>query len=116
MDYITKNMLATVVIALFAVFGYFYTPKSRSAFGYKTPRSLKNDATWNFANGLAKKLFVLVAVLFIIAQIVLYKALDDHRNAYRSSFWILTFLSLAVIPVVEVSLFLKFDKEGKPLD
>lgn len=57
MDYLTKCILGTSLMILIAVIGYFFTPKKRSAFGYKKPMSLKNDDTWNYANNLAKKYF-----------------------------------------------------------
>ena len=110
----TKNIIATFIIVLMAIIGYFYTPKSRSAFGYKTPMSLKNDKTWNYANSIAKKSFLLVAIFFIIAEILFYKYVDDDYKAYSYSFQTLFVLSILVIPVVEISLILKFDKNGEP--
>ncbi|HTO34622.1 MAG TPA: SdpI family protein [Flavobacterium sp.] len=113
MDYLAKSIIATIVIALIAIIGYLYTPKSRSAFGYKTPMSLKNDMTWNYANNLSKKLFVGVVILFMVIEIVLYSYLSENQLAYKYSFFSLTILSLLIIPVVEIMLRLKFCKNGK---
>lgn len=113
MDYLTKSLIGTGIISLMAIIGYLYTPKSRSAFGYKSPMSLKNDTTWNYANNLSKKLFVGVVILFVVIEIVLYSYLHEDQLAYKYSFLSLTILSLLIIPVVEIMLCLKFCKNGK---
>lgn len=113
MEYLTKNIVATFIIIVLAVFGYFYTPKNKSSFGYKTPMALKNDNTWSYANNFAKKLFLIVAIIFIVAEALLYIYLEDDYKAYRYSFQILFISSILIIPIVEILLHLKFDKNGK---
>lgn len=113
MDYLTKNIVATFIIIVLAVFGYFYTPKNKSSFGYKTPMALKNDNTWSYANNFTKKLFLIVAIIFIIAEVLLYSCLEDNYKAYSNWFQILFISSILIIPIVEVSLLIKFDRNGK---
>jgi len=75
--------------------------------------ALKNDNTWSYANNFAKKLFLIVAIIFIVAEALLYIYLEDDYKAYRYSFQILFISSILIIPIVEISLHLKFDKNGK---
>lgn len=81
MDYLTKSLIGTGIISLMAIIGYLYTPKSRSAFGYKSPMSLKNDTTWNYANNLSKKLFVGVVILFVVIETLSIEKV--MHNSYR---------------------------------
>lgn len=115
MLYLIKSVIGTVILIIIAVLGYFYTPKSMSAFGYKTPMSMKNEQTWLYANGLTKKLFVAIVIVFIAVEVLFYLFFfkDDYFAAYGRSFTILTILSLLFIPAVEIMLNLKFDKNGK---
>ncbi|MGB6034876.1 MAG: SdpI family protein [Cryomorphaceae bacterium] len=112
MDYLDKNIWGTVIIFIIALIGYYYTPKQRGGFGYKTPMSLKNEATWHFANNLAKKLFVAVAIVFLILEVVFYMLLEEHKNAYQYSFLSLAVLSVSIIPIVELKLNQEFNKDG----
>lgn len=112
MDYVTKNVIATSIFVIIALTGYFYTPKSRNAFGYKTPMSLKNDLTWNYANNLVKKLFILVLIIFVIMELIFYEFMESERSAYKYSFLAFAILSVLIIPVVEIMLNNKFDKNG----
>ena len=114
MDYLTKCILGTSIMSLIAVMGYFFTPKKRSTFGYKTHMSLKNDDTWNYANNLAKKYFVFIVILLVVLQILLFNYLEDDYNAYRYFNFTFVGLSILIIPFVEIALYLKFDNDGKP--
>ena len=113
MEYLEKNIWATVVVLILALIGYFFTPKHRSAFGYKTPMSLKNDETWNYANSVAKNLFFIVVAVFIMAELSLYYYCENHQLAYKISFITLTICSILIVPIVELKLNQKFDKNGK---
>ncbi len=112
MDYLTKNVIGSIIILILALIGYFYTPKTRSAFGYKSPMSLKNEKTWKYANNLASKLFLVVAILFIFLGFLLYKICDSDYNAYKYSFLFLTISSVLIIPITEIILNIKYDKNG----
>lgn len=114
MDYLTKSIIGTSIIFLFAILSYFNTPKSIGAFGYKTPRSMKNEVTWLYANSLANKLFITVVVAFIVIQVLLYSYFysNNYYLAYSYSFTIFTILSILVIPIVEIKLYIKFDRKG----
>ncbi len=111
MDYIDKSIIVSILVLVFAILGYFFTPAKKSSFGYKTPMSLKNNSTWNYANGLAKRLFLFIAVVFIIIELFLYSKMEDFK-AYRYSLWFLTITSIMIIPIIEIMLNLKFDKNG----
>jgi len=114
MGYLVKSIIGSLVILIIALLGYFYTPKSIGAFGYKSPRSMKNEETWRFANNLARKLFLYNVFIFLIIEILLfvYFYKEDYFEAYSISFLILTILSIIIIPVVEIMLRIKFDKNG----
>ncbi|MCK7591592.1 SdpI family protein [Subsaxibacter sp. CAU 1640] len=114
MDYIIKNIIATLIIIILAIIGFLFTPKSRSSFGYKSPRSMQSDETWNYANNLAKRLFIAVAILFIILEVAFYSFLESDLASYKYSFLSLTILSILIIPIVEIMLHLKFFKNEKP--
>lgn len=109
----TKCILFSIAILTLSVIALFYTPKKRSAFGYKTPMSLKNNDTWNYANNLANKYFISAVLLFIIVEIFLFIFLNDDYKAYRYATNLFIVLSILIIPFVEIALHLKFDKDGK---
>jgi hypothetical protein len=112
MEYIQGSIIASIVILIMALIGYKFTPNTRSSFGYKTPMSLKNDSTWNFANNLAKRLFLFVSLFFIVLQIILYNLLENDYCAFNYSFLFLTIASVIIVPIIEIILNLKFDKDG----
>jgi uncharacterized membrane protein len=112
MDFVTKNILATLILIALAIIMYFYTPKKPSAFGYKTPRSIKNPDTWNYANHLAKRLFLAVVGVFLIAEILFYRFGSSDEWAYKRSAQVLIISTLLVIPIVEIALYLRFDRNG----
>jgi|TARA_B100000768_G_C10973824_1_gene246852 uncharacterized membrane protein len=112
MEYIQGSIIASIVILIMALIGYKFTPNTRSSFGYKTPMSLKNDSTWNFANNLAKRLFLFVSLFFIVLQIILYNLLENDYYAFNYSFLFLTIASVIIVPIIEIILNLKFDKDG----
>lgn len=114
MEYLIKSLIGTVIIVVIAILGYCYTPKSLGAFGYRTPMSMKNEKTWLYANKLAKRLFIIIVIVFVVFEFLFYLCFfrDDYFTAYSYSFTILTILSVLLIPIVEVMLNFKFDKNG----
>lgn len=91
-----------------------YTPKTPSFYGYKTPRSMKNQDTWIYANKKANSLFgfsILLVLALGVCLIYIFKI--PSKQALSIVCWSFAFLSVLVIPVTEYLLYHKFYKGKK---
>ena len=110
------------------IFGYIYSkkppqkPKSKFAYsGYRTPMSMKNEETWEYANRFFGKLwFRFGIVLGLISIIPLFFVIGKDKDTVGFAGLIICFVQMAVmlIPVIptEISLRKRFDKNGNRKD
>lgn len=110
------------------IFGYIYDkrppkkPKSKFAYsGYRTPMSMKNEETWEYANRFFGKLwFRFGIVLGLISIIVLFCFIRKDKDTVGFAGLIISYVQMAVmlIPVIptEISLRKRFDKDGNRKD
>jgi ABC-type transporter Mla maintaining outer membrane lipid asymmetry permease subunit MlaE len=115
MEYLYKSIFGTTIIVLITVLSYYYAGNKIKSFGYKTPMSLKNQQTFDYANRLAKKISIVVTTTFVVSEVILftYYPEDKYFKAYDYSSNLLIISSLLIIPLVEIKLRLKFDNPGK---
>lgn len=107
-----------IIPALMTVFGAVFLkhpPKDiNGLYGYRTPRSMKNEDTWIFAHAVCGKIWL---VMGIVMFVVMGFALLLFREQYaEASLYIQisqdALLVLSFIPV-EAALKKNFDQEGK---
>ena len=102
------------------IFGYIYNkkppqkPKSKFAYsGYRTPMSMKNEETWEYANRFFGKLWFRlgIAVFFFIGK-------DKDTVGFVGMIIDYVQLVAMLIPVIptEISLRKRFDKNGNRKD
>ncbi|MEQ9008985.1 MAG: SdpI family protein, partial [Ekhidna sp.] len=81
-------------------------------YGYRTPRSMKSQESWNAANKYANDLMMYVAIITIISQIILY-FIFPREIAVLTSCGLMCILLVLSLIVVEKFLKENFDQEGK---
>ncbi|MBW3518614.1 SdpI family protein [Flavobacterium sp. NKUCC04_CG] len=105
------SLCAAAVMLVLLFISWKYTPATPSFFGYKSRLSVKNDETWVYANKLANKIFLFnIIALILLSLIAPY--LFEEETAVVFPLFAFAFLSVLVVPIVEVFLRRKFDKNG----
>ena len=122
---LVMNLLTPLVMI---IFGYIYSkkppqnPKSKFAYsGYRTPMSMKNEETWEYANRFFGKLwFRFGIVLGLISIIPLFFVIGKDKDTVGFAGLIICFVQMAVmlLPVIptELALRRRFDKYGNRKD
>ncbi|HSZ73058.1 MAG TPA: SdpI family protein [Cytophagaceae bacterium] len=101
------NLFLYVLFLGIALWFKFFPPKGISLwYGYRTPRSMKNEANWNYANNFSTSLLLWVPHLFLLCLIPLYLFGRSLPFMFFSpiSTAISVFLFIAVIPITEYKL------------
>jgi len=110
------------------IFGYIYSkkppqkPKSKFAYsGYRTPMSMKNEETWEYANRFFGKLwFRFGIVLGLISIIPLFFVIGKDKDTVGFAGLIICYVQLVamLLPVIptELALRRRFDKYGNRKD
>ncbi len=102
------------IMIMFGVLWKKHPPKNINwIYGYRSPRAMKNENTWNFAHMYQAKVWRWTGSILLI--LVLIFSLLFTKNYKEIPSWIfyseLAFLILTVIPT-ELVLRKKFDKKG----
>ena len=89
-----------------------YPPKKiNHTYGYRTPRSMKNQETWDFANQHSTETMFKMSVYTMIFQAVSILVLDAKASILASAAVMVITLIGGVI-ITERALRANFDKEG----
>ncbi|WP_370086327.1 SdpI family protein [Ekhidna sp.] len=109
---ILSNLAVGPLLLAFAILFKVFPPKKINAlYGYRTPRSMKSQESWNAANQYANDLMMWVAIITIIFQIGLH-FLFPRAVAILTSCGIMTALLVGSLFVVENFLKRNFDENG----
>ena len=110
------------------IFGYIYNkkppkkPKSKFAYsGYRTPMSMKNEETWEYANRFFGKLWFIFGIpVGVISIIVLFFFIGKDKDTVGFAGMIICYVQLVamLLPVIptELALRRRFDKYGNRRD
>jgi uncharacterized membrane protein len=96
-------MLGPMMLVLAFLFKRFPPKKINHWYGYRTPRSMRSQQAWDYANQYSSNAFLVVSGLTCLAQVIT-ASLMDFKTAI---FWSAIFLCIAltaVIPLTEVQL------------
>jgi len=119
------NLLTPLVMI---IFGYIYSkkppqkPKSKFAYsGYRTPMSMKNEETWEYANRFFGKLWFRFGIAVgLISIIVLFFFIGKDKDTVGFAGMIICYVQLIamLLPVIptELALRRRFDKNGNRRD
>jgi uncharacterized membrane protein len=73
MEESVKYILPIIILVCFSAGGlilYFFPPKKiNSIYGYRTPRSIKNQSNWDFAQKLGGKFMLIFGFIIFLVQI-----------------------------------------------
>ena len=73
MEELVKYILPIMILVVFSAGGlilYFFPPKKiNSIYGYRTPRSMKNQSNWDFAQKLGGKFMLIFGFIIFLIQI-----------------------------------------------
>ena len=112
-NFATTLLLPIILILLGIFFGIAGRPRKRRWWaGYRTFRSMKNQTTWQFANGYAGKLLLLgglTALTFCIGAFV-------HMDYMELVPWAIGAQGVSIILTIiftEMALRKEFDKNGE---
>ena len=105
-------LIIGVLYGLFIVICGFWLikpPKNiNHTYGYRTPRSMKTIAHWNYANKLAPKLMLTTAHISLLLSLIVYYFFLTSNISFTVAFSLTSclfgFLPILVIPVVEYRL------------
>ena len=107
------------------IFGYIYNkkppqkPKSKFAYsGYRTPMSMKNEETWEYANRFFGKLWFRFGIAVgLISIIVLFFFIGKDKDTIGFTGMIICYVQIVgmLLPCIPTELALRrnFDKNGK---
>jgi len=102
------------LLFLISLVFYFFPPKKINAlYGYRTNKSMKNEAIWKFANRAFNKSFVIYTAISLVAAL-LFAATTSALLSWEPMVFLLLSLAAAVIKT-ENLLSSHFDDEGMPL-
>lgn len=96
-------MLGPMMLVLAFLFKRFPPKKINYWYGYRTPRSMRSQEAWDFANQYSSNALVGVCVLTCLVQVILYFLLDHKASLLGSSVFLAVALTL-VIPLTEMQL------------
>lgn len=109
------HLLTGPLLLLVAILFRAFPPRRvNSLYGYRTPRSMRNDDTWKEANRYSANLMVGLSGLLVVFQAILLWTLGA-----RTSLLLSTGLTVGVLVILivctEVHLGRLFDEDGKSM-
>jgi uncharacterized membrane protein len=113
MEELVKYILPIIILVVFSAGGlilYLFPPKKiNGIYGYRTPRSMKNQSNWNYAQKLGGKYMMIFAVVISITQMILGYAITSLNNNldYIMPFQLITMIVLMIIMLVICEMKLK---------
>jgi uncharacterized membrane protein len=122
MNGIEQNIALALIFGLYLVslsiglFFYLKPPaKINGLYGYRTGKSQKNQANWDFANKIAAKYMLVSPNIALVVAMLVFYFLKDHLSIVALVLlinFIYCFSLIVIIPLVERKLDL-FDKLNK---
>lgn len=106
-----RSILYVLPLLLFIIgyiFQYRYPSKINRLYGYRTKRSMSSEKAWLYAQKLLAKTLMIIGLLSFITTIILFNFTSNQVIAIIQVLYI-----VVVILIIELSLYLKYDKDGK---
>lgn len=120
--FIVAFLLTLLVPTIMIIFGSIFSKNSpkniNRIYGYRTPRSMKNQETWEFANKYCGKLWLRIGIIMLIITsmlLVIAMTFGESIVLVCTSIFVTiqtVTIILSVLPV-EMALKKEFDDEGK---
>jgi uncharacterized membrane protein len=99
-------MASDLLLILCGATMYWFSPRMRRnwLFGYGTPRSMANDATWQTANRFAGMVMSLLALLAMSLHVTLLPLINTHDVAQALAVAVVLLLPFLVMALTEIYL------------
>ena len=111
MELLLHLLLGPLMLAVAFLMKKYPPKKVNAIYGYRTPRSMKNQNTWEVANQYSTALMVKASLATILFQVFCIAGFE-FQTAYISAVIFLIVALVSVIPFTEMYLKKLFDKEG----
>ena len=103
-------------LAIMGTMGLIWPPRRPNWwYGYRTPRSMRGQESWDDANRLASLLLLLVGFLSLNTGLTCWFLTKRPEIAVTIVALVTSLLSLGIVAVVEVYLSRNFDRDGRPV-
>lgn len=112
---ITTIILSSTMILFGWVFIYKPPKKINGWYGYRTKMSMLNQDTWDYAHCVAGHIWLIFGVGILPSSILLPLVLKDWtyvEDFIMIQIYVQTALLILVIPLVEILLHKRFNKDG----
>jgi len=96
-------MLGPMMLVLAFLFKRFPPKKINHWYGYRTPRSMRSQQAWDYANQYSANALLVVSALTCLVQVIIASLVDFKTAIYWSAIFLSVAL-VAVIPLTEVQL------------
>lgn len=114
------SLIITAIMSLTMIgFGFLLSKKTPKEInyiiGYRSPMSIKNKDTWEFAHKYSGKVWIRSGVINAVVSIVLaltLQNLSNYSELMLALIYIQLIVLLLVIPLAEIALRKTFDKNG----
>jgi uncharacterized membrane protein len=97
----------SLVLLIGLMMKIFPAKKINSSYGYRTPLSLKNQETWDYANRISANLMLFGGILNFVTSVLLAVYLPTNKGVLMN-LGILTAIPLIMILITETKLSRKF--------
>ncbi|MGG8497693.1 SdpI family protein [Tenacibaculum sp. TC6] len=98
------------LLFIFSIIFYFFPPKKiNSIYGYRTPKTMKNETIWHFANRFFTKQFIIYSAISLVAALIL--VFISKKISWQPMAIMLLSLAVSVIKT-EQEISKNFDEEG----
>ena len=109
-EYLVSMAFAVFTAAAFVVAGIVLIKNSdmeiNDTFGYRTPRSTKNQETWRFANIYSGKIFIIggsIGLALIVAAALIMKSMGVTKSVWLVGVILELVIVFTVIPINMIS-------------
>lgn len=96
-------MLGPLLLVLAFLYKRFPPKRINHIYGYRTPRSMKNQEAWDCANLYSSNAFVVMSALICFVQVILWSLLPPYDAILWASGALVAGV-IAVIPLTEAHL------------
>lgn len=96
-------LLGPLLLVLAFIYKKFPPKKINSFYGYRTPRSMRSQESWDCANLFSANAFIIVSALICLVQVIFYSLMNSKDSILWSSGFLVAGL-IAIIPLTEIHL------------
>ena len=107
-------MMGPLILIVGVIFKYYPPKKINPLYGYRTPRSMKNEDTWQLANTYSANLLIAAGLFTCIAQVIFWDT-DIESFLIVGLACLLGGLGLSIL-LTEMRLRKTFDKDGNRIN